>query len=256
MVEKIGEGGMSSVYLARELAGGCNVVLKVLKGRRADDEVLWTRFFQECAILASVEHPNVVRIHDQGFGDELAYVAMEHLAGGTLRERIRRRLWPRQALELLAQAAAGLAEIHRRGIVHRDVKPANLMLRDEHTLVLTDFGVAKRLSRAAEQTLQGEVIGTPFYLAPEQAASEPVTPRADLYSLGVIFYEMLTGERPFDGHTIDEILGQHLSAALPRLPAALGRYQELLDGLLAKRPADRFASAEALVAAVERICSA
>jgi len=256
VLEKIGEGGMSSVYLARERGDGRTVVLKVLKGRRADDEVLWNRFFQECAILSSVEHPNVVRIYDQGFDDEFAWLAMEHLAAGSLRERIRRRLWPREALTLLAQAAAGLAEVHRRGIVHRDVKPANLMLRDENTLVLTDFGVAKRLARGAEQTLHGEVIGTPFYLAPEQAAGGPVTPRADLYSLGVIFHEMLTGERPFDGETIEEILAGHLSALVPPLPAALGRYQPLIDGLLAKRAEDRFASAEALMDVIEIICSA
>jgi serine/threonine-protein kinase PpkA len=256
IVQKIGEGGMSSVFLADERAQGRRVVLKVLKGRRSEDEVLWSRFFQECAILSSVEHPNVVRIHDQGFGDDLAYIAMEHLAGGTLREVIARRVWPRQALGLLSQAGEALAEIHRRGIVHRDIKPANLMLRDEKVLVLTDFGVAKRLSRAADQTLHGEIIGTPYYISPEQAAGEPVTPRADLYSLGVIFYEMLTGQRPFGGETIHEVLGQHISAPVPRLAAALDRYQELMDGLLAKRPQDRFSSAEVLLGAIERVCSA
>ena len=254
--EKIGEGGMSSVFLAEESAQGRQVVLKVLKGRRGDDEVLWSRFFQECAILSAIDHAHVVRIHDQGFGEELAWLAMEHLPGGTLRERIRRRLWPRDALRLLAQAAAGLAEIHRRGIVHRDLKPANLMLRDPDTLVITDFGVAKRLARSAEQTLTGEVIGTPFYMSPEQAAGGPVTPRADLYSLGIIFHEMLTGERPFDGETIEEILAGHLSALVPPLPAALARYQPLLDGLLAKRAEDRFASAEALIDVIELVCSA
>jgi class 3 adenylate cyclase len=257
VLEKIGEGGMSSVFLAEEsgdAAGhGRKVVLKILKGRRSEDEVLWSRFFQECAILSSVEHPNVVRIYDQGFADDLAYIAMEHLAGGTLRELIKRRVWPREALRLLSQAAAGLAEIHRHGIVHRDIKPANLMLRDESTVVLTDFGVAKRLGRAAEQTLHGEIIGTPFYLSPEQAAGEPVTARADLYSLGVIFFEMLTGARPFDGETIQEILGQHMCAPVPRLPAALGSYQGIVDGLLAKRAQERFASAKALLAAIEGI---
>ncbi len=256
VIAKIGEGGMSSVFLAEGEEPGRKVVLKVLKGRRGDDEALWKRFFQECAILSSVHHAHVVRIYDQGFGEELAYIAMEHLAGGTLRDLIQRRLWPRQALALIAQAASGLAEIHRCGIVHRDVKPANLMLRNEHEVVLTDFGVAKWLDREAEQTLHGEILGTPYYISPEQAQCAEVTPRTDLYSLGVIFYEMLTGERPFHGETIPEILAQHITAPVPRLPGGLAGYQLLLDGMLAKRPEERFANADALLAAIKRVCSA
>jgi len=247
---------MSSVFLAEDEEHGRQVVLKVLNGRRGDDEALWKRFFQECAILSSVHHPHVVRIYDQGFGEELAYIAMEHLAGGTLRDLIQRRLWPRQALALISQAAGGLAEIHRCGIVHRDVKPANLMLRNDGEVVLTDFGVAKWLDRKAEQTLHGEILGTPYYISPEQAQCAEVTPRTDLYSLGVIFYEMLTGDRPYRGETIPEILAQHVTAPVPRLPGALAGYQPLVDGMLAKRPEDRFANADTLLAAIKRVCSA
>ena len=256
VLKKIGQGGMSSVFLAEDAEHGRQVVLKVLNGRRGDDEALWKRFFQECAILSSVHHPHVVRIYDQGFGEELAYIAMEHLAGGTLRDLIQRRLWPRQALALIAQAASGLAEIHRCGIVHRDVKPANLMLRNDGEVVLTDFGVAKWLDRKAEQTLHGEILGTPYYISPEQAQCAEVTPRTDLYSLGVIFYEMLTGDRPYRGETIPEILAQHVTAPVPRLPGALAGYQPLVDGMLAKRPEDRFANADTLLAAIKRVCSA
>ena len=253
VLEKIGEGGMSSVFLADDEVHGRKAVLKILKVRRKEDEELWQRFFQECAILSSIDHEHVVRIYDQGFGDEMAYIAMEHLGGGSLREVIDRGLSRRQALSLLSQAASGLGAIHSRGIVHRDIKPANLMLRTEGVLVLTDFGVAKRTEHASGHTIQGEVLGTPHYISPEQAQAGEVGPSADLYSLGVIFYEMLTGKRVFTGETILEILSQHIIAPIPRLPPELEDYQPLIDGLLAKRPADRFADADALLAEIDRI---
>jgi serine/threonine-protein kinase PpkA len=253
VLSKIGEGGMSTVYLAEDEARKRKAVLKVLKVRREEDEQIWQRFFQECAILSSIEHEHVVRIYDQGFGDEMAYIAMEYLGGGSLREVIDKGLTRRQALSLLSQATSGLAEIHSRGIVHRDIKPANLMLRGEGVLVLTDFGVAKRVEQTAGHTVQGEVLGTPHYLSPEQAQAGDVGPTADLYSLGIIFYEMLTGKRPYTGETITEILSQHIIAPIPRLPEELLDFQPLVDGLLAKRPAQRFADADALLAEIDRI---
>jgi class 3 adenylate cyclase len=253
VLAKIGHGGMSTVFLAQEQSRRREVVLKVLRGRRGDDDGMWKRFFQECAILSAIENDHVVRIYDQGFGDELAYIAMEYLRGGTLRGLIDHGLTPRQALSLLSQAALGLSAIHSRGIVHRDIKPANLMLRDAGVLVLTDFGVAKRLDVTAGQTVHGEILGTPYYISPEQAQGGEITPRTDLYSLGVIFYEMLTGRRPYAGGTILEILSQHLSAPVPHLPPELAAYQPLVDGMLAKRPRDRFESADALLAAIDDV---
>jgi class 3 adenylate cyclase len=253
VLAKIAEGGMSCVYLAQAEEPRRKVVLKVLNGRRNDADGLWKRFFQECAILSGIQHANVVRIYDQGFGEELAYLAMEYLGGGTLGEQIQRGLTPRQALSLLSQAACGLAEIHRAGIVHRDIKPANLMLREEGVLVLTDFGVAKRLDASGHQTMHGEIVGTPNYISPEQAEGAEVTPGSDLYSLGVIFFEMLTGRRPYSGGTIYEVIAQHVGAPIPRLPAALAGYQCLVDRMLAKRPADRFASAQSLLAMIDDV---
>jgi serine/threonine protein kinase len=195
----------------------------------------------------------VVRIYDQGFGEELAYLAMEYLAGGTLREQMQQGVTPRQALSLLSQAAGGLAEIHRFGIIHRDIKPANLMLRKEGVLVLTDFGVAKRLDARDSQTIHGEIVGTPNYISPEQAQGGEVTPGSDLYSLGVIFFEMLAGQRPYTGQTLQEILAQHISAPIPRLPEELAEHQCLVDGMLAKRPEDRFATADALLDMIDDV---
>ena len=250
---KIGEGGMSTVYLADSDAREGKVVLKVLKGRRDDDEALWARFFQECAILSSIKHEHVVRIYDQGFGDEFAYIAMEHLAGGGLAELIRSGVTPRQAMSLLSQAASALAEIHRRGILHRDIKPANFLLRAQSVLVLTDFGVAKRVGQKLSHTLQGEVLGTPHYVSPEQAQGELVTPASDVYGLGVIFHELLCGRRPFEGETLMEILSQHLTAPIPRLPEELAEYQPLINGMLAKQVENRFPSAHAVLDEIDRV---
>ncbi len=253
---KIGEGGMSTVYLAESDTREGKVVLKVLKGRRNDDEALWARFFQECAILSSIKHEHVVRIFDQGFGDEFAYIAMEYLAGGGLAELIRSGVTPRQAMSLLSQAASALAEIHRRGILHRDIKPANFLLRAQSVLVLTDFGVAKRVGQKVSHTMHGEVLGTPHYVSPEQAQGGVVTPAADIYGLGVIFHELLCGRRPFDGETLMEILSQHLTAPIPRLPEGLAEYQPLIDGMLAKQADDRFPSAHAVLDEIDRVWTA
>jgi class 3 adenylate cyclase/tRNA A-37 threonylcarbamoyl transferase component Bud32 len=253
VLSKIGEGGMSTVYLAEDEEHQRKAVLKILKVRRKEDELLWHRFFQEYSILSAIEHEHVVRIYDQGFGDEMAYIAMEYLGGGSLREVIDKGLSTRQALSLLAQAASGLAVVHAQGIVHRDIKPANLMLRDRNVLVLTDFGVAKRLEQASGHTAQGEVLGTPYYISPEQAQAGEVGPTADLYSLGVIFFEMLVGERPYVGETILEVLSQHVMAPIPRLPAELSALQPLVDGTLAKRPSQRFQGADELLAEIDRV---
>ena len=252
VLAKIGEGGMSTAYLAVQESHQRKAVLKVVKVRREDDESLWRRFFQECAILSGIDHKHVVRIYDQGFGDEMAYIAMEYLAGGTLREVIDKGVSRRQALSLLSQAASGLAEIHQHGIVHRDIKPANLMLRSEGVLVLTDFGVAKRLNHIGN-TVYGEILGTPYYLSPEQAHGGHISPATDLYSLGVIFYEMLTGSRPYEGETISEIVAQHLTAPVPRLPAELSEFQRLIDSMLAKRPEERFPDSAAVLSEIDRV---
>jgi len=250
---KIGEGGMSNVFLAERESDGVQVALKILNARPSDDKQLLQRFIQESTLISDIDHTNVVKIYDKGFTDDYAYIAMEYFTGGSLKDVIAQGLSPRQALSLLAQAAAALAEIHRLGIVHRDVKPANMMLRADGTMVLADFGIAKRAEGSMERTAHGEFFGTPYYISPEQASGKPATERSDIYSLGIIFYEMLMNRRPYDGSSIVELISQHVHAPVPRLPDALDDYQGLLDGMLAKDPTERLQNADEVLEAIDRV---
>jgi len=251
--KKIGEGGMSNVFLAERESDGAQVALKILNARPSDDKQLLQRFIQEAALISDIDHPNVVKIYDKGFTDEYAYIAMEYFTGGSLKDVIAGGLTPRQALSLLAQASAALAEIHRLGIVHRDVKPANMMLRADGTMVLADFGIAKRSEGSMDRTVHGEFFGTPYYISPEQANGKPASARSDIYSLGIIFYELLMNQRPYQGDTIVELITQHVRAPIPRLPQALEEYQVLLDGMMAKDPAERLQSADDVLVAIDRV---
>jgi len=253
VLKKIGEGGMSNVFLAERESDGLQVALKILNARPSDDKQLLQRFIQESALISDIDHPNVVKIFDKGFTEEYAYIAMEYFTGGSLKDVIAGGLTPRQALSLLAQAAAALAEIHRLGIVHRDVKPANMMLRADGTMVLADFGIAKRSVGSMDRTVHGEFFGTPYYISPEQANGKPASARSDIYSLGIIFYEMLLNERPYRGDSIVELISQHVHAPVPRLPHALEDYQVLLDGMMAKDPAERLQSADDVLAVIDRV---
>ena len=253
VLSKIGEGGMSNVFLAERDADGTKVALKILNARPSDDKQLLQRFIQESALISDIDHPNVVKIYDKGFTDDYAYIAMEYFTGGSLKDVIAGGLTPRQSMSLLAQAAAALAEIHRLGIVHRDVKPANMMLRADGTMALADFGIAKRYGGTMERTVHGEFFGTPYYISPEQANGKPASARSDIYSLGIIFYEMLMNQRPYRGNSIVELITQHVHAPVPRLPQALEEYQVLLDSMMAKDPADRLQDADEVLAAVDRV---
>jgi serine/threonine-protein kinase PpkA len=237
-LERLGEGGMSKVFLAEHESSGERRVLKMIP--IDDDEDMLQRFLQEYALIAQVRHPNVARIYEQGFGEHCAYIAMEHLSGGDLRDRLRDPLPVPEALRYLTQIALGLTAIHHRGIIHRDLKPENLMFRSDGLLVLADFGIAKQLSTELTRTQHGEVYGTPYYMSPEQARGLTVDGRSDLYSLGIILYEMLAGAKPYNATRAEAIVYQHIHSPIPRLPAQCASIQPLLDRLLAKEPEDRF----------------
>jgi len=250
---KLGEGGMSLVYLAERESDGAEVVLKLLP---INDKTLGEtlqRFIQEYSTISQVDHPCVARIFEQGFTQRFAYIAMEHFPGGDLRGMIKSGMSPEMAQSTLIRIAGALAAIHSLGIVHRDMKPDNVMLRRDGALVLADFGIAKHLENALMKTRHGEVYGTPYYISPEQAVGGAVDTRSDLYSLGVMFHEMLTGKKPYYADNAQGLLYQHVHAPIPRLPAALARFQAVLDKLMAKKSSDRYASASQVIEAAMQL---
>jgi serine/threonine-protein kinase PpkA len=253
---KIGSGGMTEVYLAAREADDLPVVLKVLdaSGKAASEHL--SRFIQEYALLSQIEHPNVIRIYDQGFTDDHAYIAMEYFEQGDLRAEIVAGMGQQRVLAIVAQVAQALAAIHARGIIHRDLKPENIMRRPDGSVALADFGIAKSMlqadNMALTQTRHGDVVGTPYYLSPEQAAGQVITPRSDLYSLGVMMFEMLAGERPFRAESLDLLLARHMTAPTPALPPAHAALQPVVERLMAKAPQDRYESAQALLADLDQ----
>ena len=253
IVSKIGYGGSSVVYLAAREGDEKQVVLKILKPASGQNEVQLQRFMQEFDIISSIDHPNVVKIYDRGFSEDNAYIAMEYFPRGSLTDLLAAGLSARQALSLLAQAASALREIHSRGILHRDVKPANLMVRSDGSIALADFGIAKRLGEGFDRTRHGELYGTPYYISPEQIEGVRATAQSDIYSLGIIFYEMLTRERPFDAESVSELIALHIKAPRPRLPENLAEYQGLLDRMLAVDPRARYKNADELLEAIDEV---
>ena len=251
LTRKLASGGMTEVYLAVREHDGVPVVLKVLEASGAASGANLPRFIQEYALLSRISDPHVVRIYDQGFSDDHAYIAMEYFERGDLRSEMRGPLARERALDVVAQIARALDVVHAHGIVHRDLKPENVMLRADGSVALADFGIAKSVLQddnlGLTRTRHGEVVGTPYYLSPEQAAGKAITPASDLYSLGVMLYELLTGARPYSAETLDLLLARHLTAPVPQLPAEYEGLQPVLDGLMAKDPAQRFASARALL---------
>jgi len=257
-VRELAIGGTSMVYLAESERAGEMVVLKVLRDtpEAGDTQVQFARFLQEYELISQIRHPNVVRIYDLGIADDHAYIAMEYFPLGDLRSHIAKVIEPAQALELLAQMAGALSVVHAVGVLHRDLKPGNIMLRADGSIAIIDFGLAKHAATQVDMTGTGEIFGTPYYMSPEQGHGQPLDARSDLYSLGVIFYEMLMRKKPYVGPTPMAVLYMHANAPLPVLEDGLAGYQPLLDRLLAKEPANRFASADELLADVRRLQAA
>lgn len=247
----IAEGGMASVYLAVQESLNREVALKLLK--RIDDPVQSERFLNEGQVIASLNHRHVITIYDIGRAEGCHYISMEYLEGGDLENKIRYGVSVEQALDLVETLGDCLEFIHEHKIVHRDIKPANILFHKDGTPILTDFGVAKHKEIDANLTQENIALGSPYYLSPEQAESKDVDGRSDLYSLGVILFEMLAGHKPYDEESYMETIVAHLTQPVPRLPSHLSVYQELIERMMAKRPEDRFPSAASLVAYVQKL---
>ena len=251
-IAELHSGDLSSVYLAREDGTNERRVFKVLKHMPdTGGSHLFDRFLQEYEIIATIDHPNVVKIFDLGIADDHAFIAMEYLAGGSLAKRLRRGLGKAEALDYARQIALALGAIHGAGILHRDLKPANVMFRSDDSVALIDFGLAKQMKLEAAITGTGQIFGTPYYMSPEQGHAEPVDERSDIYSLGCILFEMLTGKRPFVADSPMAVIYQHTNASRPVLVDAFTTIQPLLDKMLAVDPDERFQSAVELVDAFD-----
>ena len=255
----IGSGGMAEVYLARDRELDRDVALKKLRQQYAHDEEVVARFEREARSAASLSHPNIVSVYDRNESEDGShYIVMEYVSGGNLKERIRERgtLPPEEAIEIGLQVARGLGIAHARGIVHRDVKSQNVLLTGSGEAKVADFGIARAVAASAV-TKTGLVLGTAHYLSPEQALGHPATPRSDLYSLGVVLYEMLTGVVPHDAETQVGIVMKHISGrplppgdVNPEVPEGL---DAVVARLLARDPEDRYRDAAELIEDLERV---
>lgn len=253
-LQTIARSSKSEIHVAHSLELGHNVAIKVLRtgplaSAEAGEE---ERFERERELLMRLKHPAIVDVYDWGHGDDFRYIVTEYFPSGSLELRIRNLMTVKDSIDIFLQIAAALVAVHSAGLCHRDLKPANVMMRQDGRIVLIDFGLAKHVD-SGELTHAGEVRGSPYYISPEQAEGAAVDQRSDLYSLGVIFYEMLTGKRPFRGSTVIAIIQSHRNDPIPVLPEELSRFQRLIDGLLAKNPTERFPSVATAVAELARM---
>ena len=255
LLRQIGAGGMATVYLAMQVSLERKVAIKVLRAHADDDpERTEKRFLREGRTLAKITHKNVCGIYDIAKVGDIAYIAMEYLDGGTLVDKLKQGVAVGESIAIAVQLASALDEAHKLGIIHRDLKPANVMLRGGRVPVLTDFGIARELTASQTRiTAENMIVGTPIYMSPEQVSGGEVDGRSDLYSLGIMFHELLTGEPPYKGETPIAVCMQHLTAPLPKLPPELADLQPVMDRMLAKKREDRYPSMAAFTHALRDV---
>ena len=252
LLEKLGTGGMAEVFRARDSMLERYVAIKVLRTDYTSDEGFQERFRQEARAAANLSHPNIVTVHDFGLDRGYLFIVMEHVPGTDLKTLLRRRgrFNVDEAIPLMVQACAGIGYAHRAGLVHCDVKPHNMLVTPDWRLKVTDFGIARALATIHPDEHSDTVWGSPQYFSPEQAAGEPPSPASDVYSLGVVMYELLTGTPPFTGATAQELARKHLDTLpipireyLPDIPTTL---EQIVDKVLAKEPSARYRTADQL----------
>lgn len=252
IMRALGRGGMAHVYLAIQESVQREVALKVMSPTLLGDAEFGERFLREARIAASLQHRHVVQVHDVGRAGDFHYIAMEFLAGGPVLRPGEDRRDIGFCLRVTREIATALDYAHRRGVIHRDIKPDNIMLRADGAAVLSDFGIA-RASTHSRMTQTGTILGTPHYMSPEQASGAPVDGRADLYSLGIVFHELLVGRVPFEADDWVSVGVMHLSAPVPRLPQAFSAMQTLVDRMLSKDPSARYQTGAELAEALQVI---
>jgi len=253
-VRQVASGKRADIFLAERLESRSLVALKVVRDEHdhAEASDAFLRFLQEYEIAERIRHPGIVRLFDLGISDEHAWLVMEYFPQGDLRRRMRSPVAPRWAVQIAAAIARALDALHADGVVHRDLKPGNVMMREDGSVALIDFGMSKDTAQRQDLTERGLIFGTPHYMSPEQGHGEPTDARSDLYSLGVILYEMLTGGKPYLAANPMGVIYKHRKEPVPQLAEGLEGMQPLLERLLAKRPEERFPSALTAAAALER----
>ncbi|WP_433299606.1 serine/threonine-protein kinase [Actinoplanes sp. CA-030573] len=256
--ERIAGGGMGDVWRGTDEVLGRTVAVKILLPALLDEPGFAERFRGEARTMATINHPGVVDVYDYSSDEQLAFLVMEYVEGDALSRTLSRvgRLTPARTMALIAQAADALQAAHANGIIHRDVKPGNLLVRPNGTLVLTDFGIA-RSALVGQLTVAGSVLGTASYISPEQASGDVATPASDVYALGVVAYQCLSGHRPFDGATPIEIAMKHVRETPRPLPADIPpSVRVIVERALAKDPAARWPSASAMAAVARQAAQA
>jgi serine/threonine-protein kinase PpkA len=254
ILRPIGEGGMASVFLAVQKSLEREVALKVMSPVLAANAEFASRFLIEGKITAKLQHPNLVTVYDIGTHNGIYYLAAEYIPGGTLKERVTEGgLSVAETLDVISDIAQGLDFAHQKGFVHRDVKPGNVLYRNDGRVVLADFGIAKAMDGSNSSTVAGASIGTPDYMSPEQARGEPVDGRSDLYSLGTMFYEILVGHPPYQAADPFTVALMHVTHPIPELPEPYEWLQPLIQGLMAKNPAERYNTGASFVEAMQKL---
>jgi len=255
LVGKLGQGGMATVYKAHEAALDRFVAVKILPPSFASDPALAQRFSREARAVAQLNHPNIVPIYSYGSENNLTYIAMQFVEGGALQHERGQAYKLEEALRLLYPIARALGYAHKRGIVHRDIKPGNILISEEGWPLLSDFGLAQMASDSVNLTQSGVGIGTPNYMSPEQAQGDKVDYRTDIYALGIMLYELATGEAPFRSDTPMGVLVKHITTPLPKPSQVNAQISEEVEHVIltaaAKKPDDRYQSAEEMADALE-----
>lgn len=251
IVRMIGQGAMSKVYLAEREDDNQSLVLKILDIKNARGPSSIDRFVLEAELISALDSTFVVKIYEHGLTEDYGFIAMEFFSRGDLKQRMELNISPELAATYMLHVAYGLNEIHKAGVIHRDLKPANIMFRGDDSLALADFGISKKLNSTSNLTTLGQIMGTPHYMSPEQGEGLIVDIRTDLYSAGVMLYELLAKEKPYTAPSPAALIYKHVNEDIPKLPEELNRFQGIIDKLMAKKPDDRYSSASELIQVLE-----